>query len=235
MVEDGAWQIIGKISDKEYLMRRVSRGSMPRFNRVLEELGIHHEEHEVPLEVLATIEEKKRKAATKNVTAAAETKKRKGVGASQVAAKKQKTSVAAEASAASTTSSTSRSVKASANAKEDSAKNSGGGPMSTGRRSSSRRRMVAAARGLWLRIILSPPLPTHCPVFLVVTHLAQTRQEMPGTEVPILRTTRRLGAQAIATPWMLKSWRCQKTRWTHSLLPCSTALAFSHSRIVGRV
>jgi hypothetical protein len=105
---------------------------MPQLNKVLEELGIHHKEHEVPLEVLATIEEKKRKAATKNVTAAAETKKRKGVGASQVAAKKQKTSVTAEASAASATSSTSRSVKASANAKEDSAKNSGRCSMSTG-------------------------------------------------------------------------------------------------------
>jgi hypothetical protein len=31
---------------------------MPRLNRVLEELRIHHEEHSVPPEVLATIEEK---------------------------------------------------------------------------------------------------------------------------------------------------------------------------------
>jgi hypothetical protein len=82
MVEDGACQIIGKISDKEYLERRVSEGSIPRHNRVLKELGIHHEEHEVPPEVLATIEEKKRKTAAKNVTAAMETKKRKRVGAS---------------------------------------------------------------------------------------------------------------------------------------------------------
>jgi hypothetical protein len=55
---------------------------MPRLNRVLEELGIHHEEHEVPPEVLATIEEKKRRATAKNATAIVETKKRKGVGAS---------------------------------------------------------------------------------------------------------------------------------------------------------
>jgi hypothetical protein len=54
----------------------------PRINSVLEELGIHHEEHEVPWEVLATIEEKKRRAAAKNATATVETKKRKGVGAS---------------------------------------------------------------------------------------------------------------------------------------------------------
>jgi hypothetical protein len=55
---------------------------MPRLNRVLEELGINHEEHEVSSEVLATIEEKKRRAAAKNATVTVETKKRKGVGAS---------------------------------------------------------------------------------------------------------------------------------------------------------
>jgi hypothetical protein len=48
---------------------------MPRPNKVLEELGIHHEEHKVPLKVLASIEEKKRKVAAKNVTVAAESKK----------------------------------------------------------------------------------------------------------------------------------------------------------------
>jgi hypothetical protein len=55
---------------------------MPWLNRVLEELGIHHEEHEVPTKVLTTIEQKRKKVAAKNATAAVESKKRKGIGAS---------------------------------------------------------------------------------------------------------------------------------------------------------
>jgi hypothetical protein len=82
---------------------------MPRLNRVLEELGIHHEEHSVPPKVLATIKEKK-KATAKNATVAVESKKRKGIGASKVVAKKQKTSTIAVASVVSTTSSASGSV-----------------------------------------------------------------------------------------------------------------------------
>jgi hypothetical protein len=47
-VEEGARLIVGKISDREYLARKVDGGSMPRLNRDLEELGIQHEEHVVP-------------------------------------------------------------------------------------------------------------------------------------------------------------------------------------------
>jgi hypothetical protein len=79
-VEEGAQLIIGKISDREYLARKVDRGTMPRLNRVLEELGIQHEEHVVPLEVRTTIEEKRKKAAAKNAIALVESKKRKGEG-----------------------------------------------------------------------------------------------------------------------------------------------------------
>lgn len=92
---------------------------------VLEELGIHHEEHVVPLEVLATIEEKKKKATAKNVTAAAESKKRKGIGGPKVIAKKPKVAVAVATSASS---SASGSAQVFADAEEVSAEHSGGGP-----------------------------------------------------------------------------------------------------------
>lgn len=97
-------------------------------NRVLEELRIHHEEHEVPPEVLATIEEKKKKAVAKNVTVVAESKKRKGIGGPKVLAKKQRIPTAVAASATSI----SGSARASADAEEASAKNSGKGPSLAG-------------------------------------------------------------------------------------------------------
>jgi hypothetical protein len=50
-------QIVGKMSDKEYLARRSASGTMPRLNRVLEEFGIHHDEYVDPPDVLAAIEE----------------------------------------------------------------------------------------------------------------------------------------------------------------------------------
>ena len=76
---------------------------MPHFNYVLEEYGIHHEEYEVPIEVLACIE-KKRDAATRNVTVMAEPKKRKGGGAAKALAKKPRVGVLAEVSASSSSS-----------------------------------------------------------------------------------------------------------------------------------
>jgi len=39
-VEVSARRIVGKISEKEYLQRKSTLGTMPRFNRVFEELGI---------------------------------------------------------------------------------------------------------------------------------------------------------------------------------------------------
>jgi hypothetical protein len=64
---------------------------MSWLNWVLEELGIHHEEYVVPLEVFASIEEKRKKAAAKNATAAAESRKRKGQVGPKAVAKKLKT------------------------------------------------------------------------------------------------------------------------------------------------
>jgi hypothetical protein len=99
-VEDYAWEIDRKITDKEYLAWKAIGGTMPWLNRVLEELGIRHKEHKVPPKVLAMIEEKK-KVAAKNAMAATESKKRKGIGASKVVAKKQKISTDGPTSAAS--------------------------------------------------------------------------------------------------------------------------------------
>ena len=87
-VEEGAWEIVGDIFDREFLTRRAIRGTMPRLNRVFEELGIHHEEHNVPPKVLKSIEEKAKKATVKNATVVAESKKRKGAGGPKTISKK---------------------------------------------------------------------------------------------------------------------------------------------------
>jgi hypothetical protein len=94
-------------------------------DRVLEELGIHHEEHKVPPKVLASIEVKSKRVAAKNVTAAAKSKKRKGTGISKAAGKRQK--ILASGPAASAVASATSSAGASADADEDTAKNTGGG------------------------------------------------------------------------------------------------------------
>ena len=57
-MEEGAREIIGDISDREFLTQQDVGGTMPCLNQVFEELGIHHEEHKVPLKVLKSIEEK---------------------------------------------------------------------------------------------------------------------------------------------------------------------------------
>jgi tRNA C32,U32 (ribose-2'-O)-methylase TrmJ len=87
-VEEATRGIAGAMSEKEYLARKSNAGTMPRLNRVFEELGVHHEEYVIPLEVLASIEKKKKKAAAKNVTAVAESKKRKGQVGPKVVPKK---------------------------------------------------------------------------------------------------------------------------------------------------
>jgi hypothetical protein len=78
---------------------------MPPLNRVLEERGIHHEEHVVPLKVLASIEKKKKKATAKNATVAVESKKRKGQAGSKALSKKQKVVATSTASVSLATSS----------------------------------------------------------------------------------------------------------------------------------
>ena len=77
-VEEAAVGLVGKIFEREYTSRRAMAGTMPRLNRVFEELGIVYREREVPAEVLASIDKKKKKAFAKNVTVEAESKKRKG-------------------------------------------------------------------------------------------------------------------------------------------------------------
>jgi hypothetical protein len=76
------------MSDKEYLARRAITGTMPHLNWVFNEIGVHHEEHEVPTKVLKSLEDKAKKVAAKNVIAVVEAKKRKWVGAPKVVTKK---------------------------------------------------------------------------------------------------------------------------------------------------
>jgi hypothetical protein len=95
--EAGAHEILSEMSNKEYLARRALASTMPRLNRVFEEFGIHHKEHDVPTKVHKSLEDKAKKAATKNVTVVVEAKKRKGSGTSKVISKKQKTLTASVA------------------------------------------------------------------------------------------------------------------------------------------
>lgn len=110
-VEEGERQIVGKISDKEYLTRKVAGGMMPWLNHVLEELGIRHDEHVVPPEVLTSNEGKKNK---KKAMAAAESRKRRGGGTPKVAAKRVKITTTSPASAESSASASGSTAEASA-------------------------------------------------------------------------------------------------------------------------
>ena len=108
------------MSDREYLVHQAIAGTMPWLNRVFEEFRIHHEEHDVPMKVHKSIEDKERKAATKNVTIVVEARKRKGATMPKVITNMQKTrdaSIAASADA---------SAAASANDDEEVAENVGG-------------------------------------------------------------------------------------------------------------
>jgi len=92
-VEVSTRRIVGKISEKEYLQRRSALGTMPRFNRVFEELGIEYEDYVVPPDVLLGLEKKKDSS---KAVAAAEARKRKGGGAVKQLAKKRKAEVVLE-------------------------------------------------------------------------------------------------------------------------------------------
>ena len=77
--EAGPQEILSNMSDKEFLACRAIAGTMPHLNRVFEELGIHHEEHDVPVKVRKSLEDKAKKAAAKNATATADAKKKRGL------------------------------------------------------------------------------------------------------------------------------------------------------------
>ena len=91
-VEVSARRIVGKISEKEYLQRRSALGTMPRFNRVFEELGIEYEDYVIPPDVLLGLEKKD----SSKAVALAESKKRKGGGAVKQLAKKRRAEVVLE-------------------------------------------------------------------------------------------------------------------------------------------
>lgn len=109
VVEDTAKLILGEITDREYLARRTSVGSMPRLNRVFEEMGIHYYEREVPAKVREHVKKKVKEKAEKGeggrsrvakATTAAESRKRKSAARDYGRGKKQKdaeTSLADEA------------------------------------------------------------------------------------------------------------------------------------------
>lgn len=103
-------------------MHRALASIMPCLNRVFEEFGIHHEEHDVPAKVHKSLEDKSKKATAKNATVVAELKKRKGGGASKVTSKKQKTAAT----------STATSIAASTSIDEEVTENVGGGAASMG-------------------------------------------------------------------------------------------------------
>ncbi|XP_021317600.1 uncharacterized abhydrolase domain-containing protein DDB_G0269086-like [Sorghum bicolor] len=92
-VEVSARRIVGKISEKEYLQRRSALGTMPRFNRIFEELGIEYEDYVIPPDVLLGLEKKKDSS---KAVALAESKKRKGGGAVKQLAKKRRAEVVVE-------------------------------------------------------------------------------------------------------------------------------------------
>jgi hypothetical protein len=123
-VDAGVHEILNEMSDKEYLACRAIADTMPHLNRVFEEFGIHHKEHDVPVKVHKSLEDKAKKAAAKNATTMAKAKKRKGVGASKVLSKKQET----------TTASATTSAAASASVVDDVVENVGGGSASAGAR-----------------------------------------------------------------------------------------------------
>ena len=93
-MEVSARRIVGKISEKEYLQRISALGTMPRFNRIFEELGIEYNDYVIPPDVLLGLEKKKDSS---KAIAAAESKKRKGGGAMKQLAKKRKAEVLPEA------------------------------------------------------------------------------------------------------------------------------------------
>jgi hypothetical protein len=185
---------------------------MPYLNRVFEELGIHHEEHDVHAKVHKSLKDKAKKATAKNATAAAEVKKRKGAGASKVIGKKQKTMTT------SITTSVHASIATSADDGEEVAENisRGSGSMAT--------RMggecSAASLDLWLMgwatLLLNPPLWHLCPVFWVMTLLAQRAKVLVVETLPH-REKGRLLAWTVAVLRLFLLWRCLRTRQRHIL------------------
>ena len=101
-MEQEAREIVGDITNKEFLVWRAVAGTMPWLNCVFEELGIHHTEHKVPAKVLKSMEDKARKDVAKNDTTTAKLKKRKGTGVAKAVSKKRKIDAASTGASADT-------------------------------------------------------------------------------------------------------------------------------------
>lgn len=92
--------ILGEVSEKEYLSHCVIGGTMPRLNRIFEEMKVTYGDHKIPDKVLKFVEAKAVKAAKSTAPSAAtgrvESRKRKRTGAPKTVAKKRKSSRAAK-------------------------------------------------------------------------------------------------------------------------------------------
>ena len=93
-VEQSTSKILGEISEREYLSRRAIGGTMPRLNRVFEEMKVKYGDRKVPEKILKSVEDKatkaSRSAAAPIALVWAESKKRKEGDAPKAVAKKRK-------------------------------------------------------------------------------------------------------------------------------------------------
>ena len=93
-VEQSASKILGEISEREYLSRRAIGCTMPRLNRVFEEMKVKYGDCKVPEKILKSVEDKATKASRSAVAPIAlvwaESKKRKEGDAPKAVAKKRK-------------------------------------------------------------------------------------------------------------------------------------------------
>jgi hypothetical protein len=180
---------------------------------VFEEVGIHQEEHDVPMNVHKSLEDKAKKATAKNVTAATEAKKIKGAGVSKVINKRQKTLIAAAAA----------STAASAGDEEEVAENVGGGSGSVATGTGGEHSVASLDLGSddfvdtmpfkeWVVVLsLSPPLWRLCPVSWVMSRLTPMAKILTVVAPP-LQKMRRPIAWAFAIPRLLQLWRYLRMR-----------------------
>ena len=57
-VEQSASKILREISKREYLSHHAISGTMPRLNRVFEEMKVKYGDHRVPKKILKSVEDK---------------------------------------------------------------------------------------------------------------------------------------------------------------------------------
>jgi hypothetical protein len=207
---------------------------MPRLNRVLEELGIHHEEYDIPANVLTMIEENKKKAVAKNATAVAKAKKRKGARASRAIAKKLKVSTVVETSVASTAPSTSDSAWVSASAENVSSGSSGRAltPLVVETKKLAALEDIGGGQGAEVVDQPEPSAANPMPCVLGGDSSSSEGVEDAGRGGVPPTGDAEARVRVNAGPW-LSRWRtCRRTRLTHNLRLCFKAPPSGHKRSV---